>query len=120
MAEQTGPSAAAIGDREAALSARAGHAADADQLLAGILREAHAASVAARQRLDAVADEIEARVADHATAGGPLSARELQRFLLGKQRELAAIVAEAQRDDAAKRALLEALRGQYPSAANPS
>ncbi|HET9876865.1 MAG TPA: DUF4226 domain-containing protein [Mycobacterium sp.] len=119
MAEQSGPSAAALRAKQAALSARQGATSDADQVLAEILRGAHATTVAARERLDAIAAEIDDCLQRSAVfaVDTPLGAREFQRFLVAKHRELIAIVAEAQRDDAAKRALLESLRPQYPKSA---
>lgn len=115
MAEQSGPSMAAVRAMTAALSARRDTAADADRVLVDAVRGAHAATVAARRRLDAIGAEIDDCVRHQAAfaVDTPLGAHEFQRVLLAKHRELIAIAAEAQRDDAAKRALLESLRAQY-------
>ena len=44
-----------------------------------------------------------------------MGAREFQRFLLDKQREITAVVADARELGRAKRAVLDGLRGQYAS-----
>lgn len=121
MPAQSGPSAAALSARRAALSARHSSASSADRVLADALREAHAAAAAARQRLDAIADEIERCVANQAelAVDSALGAREIQRFLIAKHRELIGIVTEARRDAAAKRALLDSLRDRYADPASP-
>jgi hypothetical protein len=117
MAEQSGPSVAAIQAEQAALSARHHTAADADHVLAEALLGAHAATVSARERLDTVAAEIDHRVRDQAALAvdTPVGAREFQKFLIAKHRELIVIVSEAHRDDAARRELLESLRPRYSS-----
>ncbi|HEX7322097.1 MAG TPA: DUF4226 domain-containing protein [Mycobacterium sp.] len=120
MAEQPG-SPPPLGDarqaRQAELAAWGESTADADAVLTPTLRAAYAATVAARERIDAIAGEIDDCAADPAAfaVDTPLGARELQRFLIGKHRELIDVVAGAQHDDAVKRILLESLRPQYSS-----
>lgn len=116
MAEQSGPSVAAIQAKQAVLADRYGAAAEADQILAEVTRSGYAGSVAARRQLDTIAAEIGACVQDSATfpAATPLGAREFQRLLLSKQREIIAIVVDAQQDASTKRQLLEALPARYP------
>jgi hypothetical protein len=46
-----------------------------------------------------------------------MGAREFQKFLVAKQREIAAVVADAHEFDHAKRAVLESLRGDYGGSA---
>lgn len=117
MSEQSGPSVAAIQARQAALADQHRTVADADRVLAEVLATAHAAMGESIRRLDAIADEIE-RVApdqDHLAVDTPMGAREFQRFLVAKQREIAAIVADARELDRAKTAVLEELRAHYAS-----
>ena len=45
----------------------------------------------------------------------PMGAREFQKFLVVKQREIAAVVAHARELDRAKSAVLQSLRAQYTS-----
>ncbi len=121
MAEQSGPSVAAIQARQAALSVRGRSAAAADRVLADTVRHAHNAAVTAGNRLDTISVEIDQCIHhQHALAVDTLlGAHEMQRQLLAKQRELIAIVAEASREAAAKRTVLEALRAHYTAAPGP-
>ncbi len=97
MTEQAGPSVAAMQARQSALAGQHGTVADADRVLAEALNSAYAAMREGAGRLDAIADQI-----DHATVhqaalaiDTPMGAREFQRFLLAKQREITAVVEEA-------------------------
>lgn len=115
MSDQAGPSVAAVQARQAELAIRHGAVSDADRALTEILRSAHAAMREGVRRLDAIADEI-----DHATMrrnelaiDTPMGAREFQKFLLAKQREIVAVVADARELGRAKTTALEGLRRQY-------
>jgi len=115
MSEQAGLSVAAIQTRQAALNSQHGAAAEADRVLTEVLASAHAAMQDSISRLDAIAAEIDRAVAQQGTQGidTPLGAREFQRFLVARQREIAAVVARAHELDNAKKAVLESLRSQY-------
>ncbi|OBA60786.1 hypothetical protein A5647_13235 [Mycobacterium sp. 1100029.7] len=115
MAEQTGPSIAAIQARQSVMATQHGTVADADRVLMDVLTSAHEAMQDSVRRLDAIADEIERAVPFHASLAvdTPLGAREFQRFLVAKQREIAAVVADARELGRAKVAVLESLRGEY-------
>lgn len=115
MAEQAGRSIGAIGEGQAALARQHAAAAEADHALAEALASAHAATVESVRRLDAIAAEIERAVANQTAIGldTSMGAREFQRFLIAKQREIQAVVAEAHELDAAKKALLEKLSVHY-------
>ncbi len=112
MAEQTGPSVAAIQARQAALTGRHSTVADADRVLAEALASAHAEILESIRRLDEITAEID-RAASNQTDAAPLGAREFQRFLVAKQREIAAVVAHAHELAQSKRAVLEGLRTHY-------
>ncbi len=115
MPEQAGPSLGAIQTRQAALAGQHNAASDADRVLAEVLASAHAATRESVRRLDAIAEEID-RVAvlrADLAADTPMGARELQRFLVDKQREIARVVADARELGRAKRAVLEGLRAHY-------
>ena len=106
---------AAMRARQSALAGRHGTVADADRALAEVLISAHTAMREGARRLDAIAEQI-----DHATVhqadlavDTPMGAREFRRFLLAKQREIAAVVEEAREVCRAKKAVLEGLRDQY-------
>jgi hypothetical protein len=115
MSEPAGPSVSAIQARQSALADQHNTAADADRVLAEVLASAHAATRESVRQLDAIAEEI-----DRAAAGRtglavdtPMGAREFRRFLADKQREIAAVVADARELGRAKRAVLDGLRAQY-------
>lgn len=115
MSEQAGPSVAALQARQSALASQHSTAADADRVLAEVLATAHAATRESVSRLNAIADEIDRTVAAQAdlAVDTPMGAREFQKFLVAKQREIAAIVAHAHELDRTKSAVLETLRAQY-------
>ncbi|MDT5260078.1 MAG: hypothetical protein QOD10_5158 [Mycobacterium sp.] len=115
MSEQAGPSVGALQARQSVLASQHSTAAEADRVLAEALTSAHAATRESIRRLDAIAEEI-----DRAATGGailavdtPVGVREFQRFLVAKQREIAAVVADAHELDRAKTAVLDRLRAQY-------
>jgi hypothetical protein len=119
MTEQAGRSIGAIGEQQAALSARHAAAADADRSLVEARAEAHAATVESVRRLDAIAAEIDSAVAHQAALGldTALGAREFQKFLIAKQRDIAAVVSDAREIDAAKKAILKTLHEHYGASA---
>jgi hypothetical protein len=115
MPEQGGPSLGAIQARQSALAGRHGAASDADRVLAEALAGAHAATRDSVRRLDAIAEEIDRADLQRGdlAADTPMGARELHRFLVDKQREIARVVSEAREVARAKRAVLEGLRAHY-------
>ncbi len=115
MSDQAGPSVDALRARQSQLANQHGVAADADRVLAEVLATAHAATRESLRRLDAIAEEIDHAVAHQAdlALGTPLGAREFQRFLLAKHREISAVVTEALELGREQRGLLGALRTQY-------
>ena len=66
-------------------------------------------------RLDAIAAEIDRVVSGQAALGldTAMGAREFQKFLIAKQREISAVVSHAHELDRAKSAVLQSLRAQY-------
>ena len=115
MAEQAGRSIGAIAEGQAALSRQHSAAADADRALTEALAGAHAATVEGVRRLDAIAAEIDAAVANQTAIGldTAIGAREFQRFLIAKQREILAVVSGARELADAKKAVLEKLAAHY-------
>ena len=117
--EPAGPSVAALAARQAALAGQRDTVADADRVLADVLASAHAAIRESVRRLDAIADEID-RAASGRTelaVDTAMGAREFQKFLVAKQREIAAVVADAHEFGRAKTVVLERLQVQYTVAA---
>ena len=119
MAEQAGLSIGAIGEKQAALSKQHVAAAEADRALAEALASAHAATLEGVRRLDAIAADIDLAVANQAAIGldTAMGAREFQKFLITKQREILAVVSDAHELDAAKKALLGKLTAHYNASA---
>jgi uncharacterized protein DUF4226 len=119
MAEQAGISIGAIREQQLALSKQHGAAAQADHVLGQALASAHAATVDGVSRLDAIAAEIDRAVENQAALGidTPIGAREFQKFLLAKQREIFGLVSDIHELDTAKRAVLENLRQEYAASA---
>ena len=119
MADQAGQSIGAIGDAQAALSRQHAAAAEADRALTEALASAHAATVDGIRRLDAIAADIDLAVANQAAIGldTAMGAREFQKFLITKQREILAVVSDAHELDAAKKAVLKKLTAHYSASA---
>lgn len=111
MSDQAGFSIAAIAARQAELAIRHRTATDADRVLTETLASAHEALVDSLRRLDAIADEIER--ARRLAVDAPLGAREFQRFLLAKERDIAAVVTDARESSRAKGTVLQRLQAQY-------
>ncbi|OBK23791.1 hypothetical protein A5634_04985 [Mycobacterium asiaticum] len=111
MSDQTGSSAAALAQRQAALASRRSTIAEADRLLAEVLASAHETLRDSVSRLDAIAADIER--ARELTVDTAMGAREFQKFLLAKQREITGIVTEARDLSRAKSVVLHGLREQY-------
>jgi Domain of unknown function (DUF4226) len=115
MSEQAGPSVAVIQARQSELASQHSTVAEADRVLTEVLASAHAAIRESIRRLDAIADEIDRAAPAQANLAvdTPMGAREFQKFLVAKQREIAAVVADAHELDRAKKAVLESLRARY-------
>ncbi|ORA10849.1 DUF4226 domain-containing protein [Mycobacterium arosiense] len=115
MPEQPGPSLEAVEARRSALASQHGAAADADRLLNEVLTSVHHAARESVRRLDSIAEQIDDATVHQADLAldTPLGAREFQKFLLAKQREIASVVAEAREFGQAKKAVLQSLRSQY-------
>lgn len=118
--EQGGLSVEAIAAQQAELSARHSAAANADRVLTEALARVHAATVESVRRLDEIGAEIERAVVDQAafSLDTAVGAREFQRFLVAKQREILAVVAQARELDAENCAALDSPGEFYGSAAD--
>ena len=115
MSEQAGLALGAIRARQSALASQHGTATDADRALAEVLASAHAATRESLRRLDAIGEEIDRADTGRAALAvdTPVGAREFHKFLVDKQREIAAVVTNAHELSRAKRAVLDGLRAQY-------
>lgn len=99
MAEEADPTASAAEVTRAALAARYEAVVAADQVLAAAVTDAHNLAVEALGRLDAIGVEIENAVTQQHLLALDTSAgaREFQRFLLDKHRDIIAVVTRPQR-----------------------
>ncbi|MDI3313220.1 MAG: DUF4226 domain-containing protein [Mycobacterium sp.] len=115
MTAQPGRLAAALQAGQAALARRGGVAAEADRVLADVLAAAHATVVEGAARLNEIAAEIDDAVRNQAAlaVNTPMGAREFQRFLIAKHREIIAVVSHAHEIDKQKHTALRALRPKY-------
>jgi hypothetical protein len=115
MVDQAGVSASAVAMTQDALSARQGTVAEADRTLTATLNDAHHVAVEALRQLDTIESQIESAVARQGRLAldTPEGAREFHRFLLAKQRDIAAVVAGAQAHVATKVIELQALLSDY-------
>jgi predicted component of type VI protein secretion system len=113
--EQEQSSLAAIQARQAAMATSHSTVADADRVLAEAIADAHAVLRESVSRLDAIAAEIDRVASGQAdpAVDTPMGAREFQKFLVAKQREIAAVVARAHELESAKSAVLQSLRAHY-------
>jgi hypothetical protein len=113
MVEQSGQSAAALQARQAALTDRHAELGGADQTLAAALAAAHVAAREAMTAFDRIEAEIESAVAAHLPEDGPVAARQLQRLLIAKQREIATVIADTRDRAAAKAVAVRELADVY-------
>lgn len=122
VAEQAGQTGDAVAARLAALSQRHDELAEADLKLASAVSDAHAVTAGALSRLDHIEHEIESAVAaqDTLALDTVAGAHDWQRFLLAKQREIIAIVTEANEQASAKAAVLQELLASYQGSGEPS
>jgi hypothetical protein len=109
---QHGHSAEALEAARRALTARDADLADADRALGAALADAYAAAVESVGRIDAINAEIDAAVNDQ-PRDSAAGARELGRYLVSKNRDIAAVVAEAAAVAQAKTVALAELRDRY-------
>lgn len=117
MAEQSGQSIAALQSRLSALAHRHGAIGEADRRFADAVSSAHAITVQALAALDRIETEIEATVAEQQqrSIDTPAGARDLQRYLLDKQREIQAVVTAAHDQAARKTAVIQEILDTYRS-----
>lgn len=110
---QEGDAADAIRSAEAALAQQNSATAQIDlQTIVAILN-AHLKTVEGKEALGNLQREIESAVRTRTDLDSPAGARDFQRFLISKLKEIRAVVAAASLDDTSKSALLAALTALY-------
>jgi Domain of unknown function (DUF4226) len=115
---QEGDAADAIRNAEAALAQQNSATAQLDLQVITAVLNAHQQTAEGREALDTLQHEIEAAVRTRSDLDTPAGARDFQRFLIGKLKDIRAVVAKASLDDTSKSALMAAWMSLYNSS-NP-
>src|ERR1700733_12792191 len=113
---QEGEAADAIRDAEVALAHQNSATAQVDLQVVSAVLNAHERSTTGGEALDKLRDEIEAAVTTRSDLDTPAGARDFQRYLIGKLRDIRAVVASASLDDTSNSALMAAWTSLYNSA----
>src|ERR1700753_3485021 len=115
---QEGDAADAIRGAEAALAHQNSTTAQVDLQVVTAVLNAHQQNAKWREALNRLQHDIEAAVTTRSDLDTPAGARDFQRFLIGKLRDIRAVVAGASLDDTSKSALMAAWTSLY-SASKP-
>jgi Domain of unknown function (DUF4226) len=110
---QQGNAADAIRDAEAALVHQNSVTAQLDLQVITAVLNAHRKAVEGAEALSALQHDIEAAVRTRSDLDTPAGARDFQRFLIGKLRDIRAVAASATLDDTSKSALMAAWTSLY-------
>ncbi|WP_246540928.1 DUF4226 domain-containing protein [Mycobacterium spongiae] len=106
-------SAEAIADAELALAHQNSASAQLDLLVISAILNAHLKAVEGREALNQLQQDTEAAVRTRSDLDTPAGARDFQRFLIGKLRDIRGVVANASLDDTSKSALMAAWTSLY-------
>jgi uncharacterized protein DUF4226 len=113
---QEGDAADAIRNAEVALAHQNSTTAQVDLQVVTAVLNAHHKSTAGAQALNRLQRDIEGAVATRSDLDTPAGARDFQRYLIGKLRDIRAVVASASLDDTSNSALMAAWTSLYNSA----
>jgi Domain of unknown function (DUF4226) len=113
---QEGDAADAIRNAEVALAHQNSTTAQVDLQVVTAVLNAHQKAVAGTQALTRLQRDIEGAVATRSDLDTPAGARDFQRYLIGKLRDIRAVVAGANLDDTSNSALMAAWTSLYNSA----
>jgi hypothetical protein len=111
----SGDSSEALAAARRSLAARDAELADADRALIDAVADAHAMAVESIGRIDTIASAVENAATDQ-PKDNPAGAREVGRYLVAKNREIAEVVSEAKAAAEAKTIALKELTERYRSA----
>jgi hypothetical protein len=112
---QEGDAADTIRDAEAALAHQNSATAQLDLQVITAVLNAHQRTADGREALNKLQHDIEAAVKTRSDLDTPAGARDFQRFLIGKLRDIRAVVAGASLDDTSNSALMAAWTSLYNS-----
>lgn len=120
---ESGEGITAAQEREAVLASRNGATAEADAQLRELLGSAHRTAARCAQRLDAIERSIDEAVTRQSAKAFDTAteAREFQRFLADKHREILSVLDDAQRGDSTLQDRAKSLTDRYvfPDTADP-
>jgi Domain of unknown function (DUF4226) len=115
---EQGEAAEAIADAEAALAHQNSVSSQLDLQVVSAILNAHLKTVEGRDALTTLQRETEGAVRTRSDLDTPAGARDFQRFLIGKLRDIRAVVANASLDDTSKAALMAAWTSLYDASAS--
>lgn len=110
---ESGAAADAIASAEAALAQQNSASSQLDMQVVSAILNAHLSAVDGREALTKLQQETEAAVRMRSDLDTPAGARDFQRFLIGKLRDIRAVVLNASLDDTSKSALMAAWTSLY-------
>ena len=110
---QQGEAAKAIADAEAALAHQNSASSQLDLQVISAILNAHLKTVQGRAAMTKLQQETETALRTRSDLDTPAGARDFQRFLIGKLRDIRAVVADASLDDTSKSALMAAWTSLY-------
>ncbi|WAJ45250.1 DUF4226 domain-containing protein [Mycobacterium sp. Aquia_216] len=110
---EQGAAAEAIAGAEAALAHQNSASSQLDLQVISAIMNAHLKTVEGAEALNSLQRETEAAVRTRSDLDTPAGARDFQRFLIGKLRDIRAVVMNASLDDTSKSALMAAWTSLY-------
>jgi hypothetical protein len=110
---QQGEAARAMAAAEAALAHQNSASSQLDLQVISAILNAHLKTVEGGEALTTLQEETEAAVRTRSDLDTPAGARDFQRFLIGKLRDIHAVVADANLDNTSKSALMAAWTSLY-------
>src|ERR1700740_864771 len=108
-----GDAATAMADAEAALAHQNSASSQLDMQVISAILNAHLKAVDGREALTKLQRETESAVMTRSDLDTPAGARDFQRFLIGKLKDIRAVVLNASLDDTSKSALMAAWTSLY-------
>ncbi|MGO9353264.1 MAG: DUF4226 domain-containing protein [Mycobacterium sp.] len=115
---QQGEAAKAIADAEAALAHQNSASSQLDLQVISAILNAHLKTVEGSEALSRLQQETETAVRTRSDLDTPAGARDFQRFLISKLRDIRAVVADASLDDTSKSTLMAAWTSLYDASKN--
>ncbi|OBG29465.1 hypothetical protein A5672_02770 [Mycobacterium alsense] len=113
-----GAAAEAMAGAEAALAHQNSASSQLDMQVIAAILNAHLKAVEGQEALTRLQREIETAVLTRSDLDTPAGARDFQRFLIGKLKDIRAVVVNASLDDTSKSALMAAWTSLYDASKN--